>query len=158
MPAPTMRLTLRTPEGERIQRETDCENIADAMAAYPGHSLVCIFRLTPEVGLVSFADGSRYVAASDLAANSAKYLLAPSRSGFAPGPHEQPAPPEHRAMHPGSHPDPACWGWWQPRCACGWRGELVGDEGAAVIAGELHVAEVAPTGESLDEWRRRVIA
>ncbi len=84
MGIPTMRLTLRTPDGERIQRETDADCIADAMAAYPGHSLICIFNLRPEAGLVSFADGSRYVATRDLAANSKDYLLRPERVGMGP--------------------------------------------------------------------------
>jgi len=60
MPAPTFKLTMRTPDGERIERETDTDSLIDAMAAYPGHSLISVYDLRPQVGLVAFADGSRY--------------------------------------------------------------------------------------------------
>lgn len=37
-----------------------------------------------------------------------------------------------------SHPDPDCAGVWQPRCSCGWRGELVADEAQAAWLAEAH--------------------
>lgn len=37
-----------------------------------------------------------------------------------------------------SHPDPDCAGVWQPRCTCGWRGELVADEAQAGWLAEAH--------------------
>lgn len=40
--------------------------------------------------------------------------------------------------HPGTHPDPACAGWFRPRCSCGWRGEIVADEATAEAACEAH--------------------
>ncbi len=100
------------------------------MAAYPGHSLVSIFNLRPEVGLVRFADGSRY------AGEAYRQRLVTSA-------------------------DPACWGYVQPRCTCGWAGKPEWSEMDAQATRELHALTHAPRdaaasgGESLDEYERR---
>lgn len=54
---------------------------------------------------------------------------------------------DHRPLAPSTHPDPICAGVYQPRCACGWRGDPVADEGAAIDAADAHASgadEVAP--------------
>ena len=62
-----------------------------------------------------------------------------------------------------THPDPACAGWWQPRCRCGWVGPLEGDEGNALAHAVTHMEVAALTeeptdgSESLSEYLRRVI-
>lgn len=49
---------------------------------------------------------------------------------------------KHTAPHTAStrtHPDPACAGCFQPRCSCGWIGEIVADEGAANAEAFAHM-------------------
>jgi len=37
-----------------------------------------------------------------------------------------------------THPDPDCAGVFQPRCSCGWRGELTASESDAAWLAEAH--------------------
>jgi hypothetical protein len=55
----------------------------------------------------------------------------------------------HRLTSCNTNADPACWGWYQARCSCGWA-EVAYGEQAALDAHEAHVATVPvvapPTG------------
>lgn len=50
---------------------------------------------------------------------------------------------QHRLTYCNTNADPACWGWYQARCECGWS-EIAYGHDAAREAHEAHVAAQAP--------------
>lgn len=54
-----------------------------------------------------------------------------------------------------THPDPACWGFYQPHCSCGWTGEISPHEGDASAEAVAHAA--ASNDRTVDTARERAL-